>query len=212
MLSMIVQLDNMTRYAELLTMPNGTRSFPARSCCDLKEQYPDIPSGTYWIDPNGGCSADAFQVDCDYEDNSCATCIDAKTWSESLQSPNIAERAYQSISNVFGKKVAYSISKVQLKMLQITSRRAEQAVTVHCQNLAFSDTELKFHTMKPGSSVKPSTNSGGCSDASSAGASSNFKFSTRRPRQLPVTDISLWLGSGSNEAMAVEFGPVCFSR
>ena len=99
MLSMIVQLDNMTRYAELLTMPNGTRSFPARSCCDLKEQYPDIPSGTlsrddqcgyilrstwntgtYWIDPNGGCSADAFQVDCDYEDNGCATCIDAKTW------------------------------------------------------------------------------------------------------------------------------------
>lgn len=42
---MVVQLDNMTQYAELLTMPNGTQSFPARSCCDLKEQYPEISSG-----------------------------------------------------------------------------------------------------------------------------------------------------------------------
>ena len=42
---MIVQLDNMTREAELLTMPNGTQSYPARSCCDLREQYPEISSG-----------------------------------------------------------------------------------------------------------------------------------------------------------------------
>ena len=34
----------------------------------------------YWIDPNGGCSADGFQVHCDYEDGSCATCIDAEKW------------------------------------------------------------------------------------------------------------------------------------
>ena len=51
MLSLVVQLDNMTRSAELLTMPNGTRSFPARSCCDLKEQYPEMPSGKYIIAP-----------------------------------------------------------------------------------------------------------------------------------------------------------------
>ena len=44
---MVIQLDNMTRHVELLTMPNGTHSFPARSCCDLKEQYPDIYSGKY---------------------------------------------------------------------------------------------------------------------------------------------------------------------
>lgn len=51
MLSLVVQLDNMTRSAELLTTPNGTHSFPARSCCDLKEQYPEMPSGKYIVAP-----------------------------------------------------------------------------------------------------------------------------------------------------------------
>ena len=45
MMSMVVHLDNMTRTTELLAMPNGTRLFPARSCCDLREQYPQMPSG-----------------------------------------------------------------------------------------------------------------------------------------------------------------------
>lgn len=133
---------------------------------------------------------------------------------------------------IFLSQVKYNINKVQLKMLQITSRHAEQAVTVHCKNLAFKDRELMFHTMKSGSFIKPHTFSDGCSvsqntDAflirsfpslsfqqmsSSAGASSNIMLKTKRPRQLPVTDISLWLGSSGEEAMAVEFGPVCFSR
>ena len=42
--------------------------------------YLYISSGVYWIDPNGGCRADSFQVQCDYEDGSCATCIDVNNW------------------------------------------------------------------------------------------------------------------------------------
>ena len=30
----------------------------------------------YWIDPNGGCNTDSFQVHCDFEDGGCSTCID----------------------------------------------------------------------------------------------------------------------------------------
>jgi hypothetical protein len=89
-------------------MPNGSRSFPARSCCDLKEQYPEMPSGLYWIDPNGGCSADGFQVHCDYEDGSCATCIDANEWSNSLETADLSEKTYQSISTAFDKQVLVS--------------------------------------------------------------------------------------------------------
>ena len=34
-------------------------------------------AGAYYIDPNGACPSDAFQVMCDFEDGSCSTCIDA---------------------------------------------------------------------------------------------------------------------------------------
>ena len=38
-------MDNMTRTVQLLKRPDGTRQFPSRSCCDLKEQYPSKESG-----------------------------------------------------------------------------------------------------------------------------------------------------------------------
>lgn len=60
-------------------------------------------------------------------------------------------------------KVKYDINKVQLKMLQITSRHAEQEVTVHCRNIAFNKNDLVFHSMKSGSSIMPRTYSDGCS-------------------------------------------------
>ena len=47
MLSMVIQLDNMTQTVHLLKRPNGSRQFPARSCCDLKEQYPETESGRW---------------------------------------------------------------------------------------------------------------------------------------------------------------------
>ena len=45
MLSMVVTLDNLTNTIGLLRRPDGTQQYPTRSCCDLKEQYPDKKSG-----------------------------------------------------------------------------------------------------------------------------------------------------------------------
>ena len=152
-------------------------------------------------------------------------------------------------------QIKYGINKVQLKMLQITSRRAEQALTIHCKNLAFVDEQLTFRGFKSGTTLRARSLKNGCSvstsilsflhrdilaiimialllrrhscnyynsvacidffpsqEATSLPASSRFNFHTKRPQQLPVTDISLWLGSDSSEALAVELGPVCFSR
>ena len=107
MVSMVLQLSNMTRTLELLKRPDGTKEFPSRSCCELKKQHPETKNGVYvcvcvcscvcmcmftnftygvpkhylgfyWLDPNGGSPLDAFQVQCDYSDGGCATCIDAK--------------------------------------------------------------------------------------------------------------------------------------
>lgn len=42
---MVIELDNMTKTVELLRSPDGSRQFPALSCCDLKDQHPDTPNG-----------------------------------------------------------------------------------------------------------------------------------------------------------------------
>lgn len=49
MLSMVLDMNNMTQVVQLLRRPDGSRQFPARSCCDLKEEYPDMDSGTLAI-------------------------------------------------------------------------------------------------------------------------------------------------------------------
>ena len=89
----MVQLDNLTKTVQLVKKPNGHRQYPARSCCDLKHDYPHARTGrhlfnsfykylfllvgAYYIDPNGGSWSDGFKVMCDFEDGSCTTCIDA---------------------------------------------------------------------------------------------------------------------------------------
>ncbi len=35
------------------------------TCADLLTSCPTQPNGNYWIDPNGGATSDAFQVECD---------------------------------------------------------------------------------------------------------------------------------------------------
>ena len=64
-------------------------------------------------------------------------------------------------------QVKYDINKVQLKMLQITSRRAEQAITIRCKNLAFVDGQLTFHGFKSGTTIRPNNINNGCLVSSS---------------------------------------------
>lgn len=46
--------------------PNGQSQEEASTTCQtLIGDHPDTEDGTYWIDPNGGSTADAFQVTCD---------------------------------------------------------------------------------------------------------------------------------------------------
>lgn len=49
------------------TLPRdgATAARAGTSCLPLHEDYPTLVSGPYWIDPNGGATADAFRVYCD---------------------------------------------------------------------------------------------------------------------------------------------------
>ena len=46
----------------------GTQANPALHCKDLLAKQPSAKDGLYWIDPNGGAAADAFQAYCDMAD------------------------------------------------------------------------------------------------------------------------------------------------
>ena len=45
MASLMVELDEMTRTIELIKKPDGSKKFPARSCCDLKSDYSETKTG-----------------------------------------------------------------------------------------------------------------------------------------------------------------------
>ena len=45
------------------------------------------------------------------------------------------------------------------------------------------------------------------------GAVQSFSFTTHKPYQLPVVDVSVWLGRDRKlEEVVLQLGPVCFSR
>ena len=189
----------------------------------------------------------------------CCFCIQR---SNSLEPVDLDKASYLSLSGLLDEQVAmfnfcshkefsydlipgtlqfsYEISKVQLKMLQMTSLGAQQTVTVHCKNLGLAADELTFQSFKRGvqfsmgTRLAPKVISDGCGVSWNAAVRiltflynyyitlpqalnsketrSVFSFDTKRPVELPITDVNLWLGSQSGEAVGVELGPVCFTR
>ena len=56
----------------------------------------------------------------------------------------------------------YSITKAQLKMLQVTSDKAQQTVTIQCRNVETANNPASFTGFRRGIQLKPRTLSNGC--------------------------------------------------
>lgn len=56
----------------------------------------------------------------------------------------------------------YSITKAQLKMLQVTSDKAQQTVTIQCRNVETANNPASFIGFRRGIQLKPHTLSNGC--------------------------------------------------
>jgi cysteine-rich repeat protein len=60
--------DNEDRCSNICTfnVPGGsTRQDAGTACASIHSDLPNLPSGNYWIDPDGGDTGNAFQVACD---------------------------------------------------------------------------------------------------------------------------------------------------
>ena len=81
---MQMQIKLLTNTIEQMQSPTGrSKKNPARSCMDLfmsaEAAGEKLMSDWYWIDPNGGCQADAIKAFCDFESRE--TCVDANNGS-----------------------------------------------------------------------------------------------------------------------------------
>lgn len=100
-----------------------------------------------------------------------------------LKAVSVSSESYWSLSNLYGQvwmdssivwfgdfccilhssfQFSSAISKVQLKMLQITSRSAQQSISIRCRNLETEGKHPTFKGFSRGVQVTPQLLSNGC--------------------------------------------------
>jgi hypothetical protein len=133
------KLDDRVKKAEKslqkLKQPDGSREYPALSCKDIKACYPGKEDGYYYIDPNEGCSADAFRVYCNFTAGN-LTCLTPKDVQDENNNAGCAKRKY-----------SYDGGKVQLRFLKLLSGHVIQKLTYECCNAAAVNDSLVASTL-----------------------------------------------------------------
>ncbi|OXB69161.1 hypothetical protein ASZ78_009637 [Callipepla squamata] len=104
-------LHYLSNLIQSIKRPLGTKENPARICRDLMNCEQKMKDGTYWIDPNLGCSSDTIQVICNFT-NGGQTCLSPITVS----------------------KLDFDIGRVQMNFLRLLSSEVVQHITIHCLN------------------------------------------------------------------------------
>ncbi|KAG7281460.1 hypothetical protein CRUP_012403 [Coryphaenoides rupestris] len=92
-----------------LDPPDGSREHPATTCLELWLVNTSISNGNYYIDPNQGSPADAFQVFCDF-----------------TEEPKTCLKPLRSQFEYPGSEV------VQMRFLRLSSRFCSQTVSYTC--------------------------------------------------------------------------------
>jgi len=127
-------LESLKQELTLMKEPMGTYDNPARSCKDLWLCHPDFPNGYYFIDPNGGCSRDAVEVFCDFEQEG-VTCLKSSTPEQKTNRFKQSQVGdWFSEDPKHGFKIDYSVSDPQFKFLRLLSASGVQQFTYNCIN------------------------------------------------------------------------------
>ncbi|KAG9354209.1 hypothetical protein JZ751_012333, partial [Albula glossodonta] len=184
-------LHYLSNLIQSLKNPLGTHDNPARICRDLKDCEQRMNDGTYWIDPNLGCSSDTIEVTCNFTSGG-QTCLRPITVS----------------------KLEMGVGRVQMNFLHLLSAEAVQHVTIHCLNVPVwregtseipSQNAVRFKAwngqiIEAGGDIElhvlqddcwgrvpcRTPKSGPCTQASGGDLLSPHALSRRRPRPTPV--------------------------
>ena len=58
----VQKMEELKETVQMLAKPDGSKENPARTCRDIKSNYPEKATGQYWLDPNMGYTSDAILV------------------------------------------------------------------------------------------------------------------------------------------------------
>jgi len=214
---------------EMLKKPNGTNKFPARTCKDLYMSYPDLPSGFYWIDPNGGLPNDAVKARCEHRTNS--TCLYPTSNSQAFATENkkwfTGADGYKWLGEDLHilNNIEYVSDPSQLEFLRLLSDRASQRIKYNCkdsvawgdENNEFSksikikaDNGVEMHA-KSSNKFKPKLILDGCSVKDGKWHHTVLEVDTPKPYRLPIHDIAAYDIGDTGEEFGIEIERLCFS-
>lgn len=214
---------------ELLKKPNGTKTFPAKTCKELSMCYPHLKSGVFWVDPNEGVPEDAISVYCDFSFN--ATCLFSSEERKPFVSPKrkwysgLDEYKWLSADLGAFEKLKYVPRSSQLLFLRLLSDRAVQNITYHCKNSVAWHSEhltdvkrsLKIKTANgviihssSSNKFKPRVITDGCRVKNGTWLQTVIQIDTTKPNRLPIVDVAAYDIGDDGEEFGLELGPVCF--
>jgi len=190
---------------------NGTRRYPARSCRELHLDYPDYPSGRYWIDPNEGCIDDTFHVYCDFKKQ--VNCIEPKK--NKITVPRLSAQQWISEVNPSAGTIDYKATTAQMNFLRLLTKRVYQNITYSCFREEENDctAELQGDNEKLLKSSEKTQPRFVQTDVKKKGPSGNqalMEVSSKRKDALPIIDVAPTYVGESSQQFNLEVGPVCF--
>jgi collagen type II alpha len=221
----------LTAYEQLKTAfeqfqkPIGDKKSPGKTCRDLSVAYPELTSGEYWVDPNGGDGRDAISVYCNMQTK--ATCIHPKPERTPELSPKSTSDGDNWLSEIEGGvQLTYKTDRNQMTFLQLLSSSAVQNITYHCQNsvayydsqkrsyrnaiklMAWNDLEL---TARGAKRSRYNVIEDECRWKKPEWAKTLIQYTTDKPQRLPIEDISVRDVGEQGQTIWIEVGAVCFT-
>ncbi|KAM7391210.1 hypothetical protein PAMP_021914 [Pampus punctatissimus] len=197
----IKTLQHLSTLIQSLKNPLGTRNNPARICRDLYNCEQKLYDGTYWVDPNLGCTADTIEVTCNFTGGG-QTCLKPVTVS----------------------KLEIGVGRIQMNFIHLLSTEAVQHITIHCLNtpvwaagasLTPSTQAVSFKTwtgekIQAGDLVEPLIPKDECWIKDGRWHQTHFIFQTQDPNLLPIVDVNNLPTTEPGSRYHLEVGPVCF--
>jgi len=198
--------------------PDGSRRFPAKSCKELKECYPDMPSDDYWIDANGASSDDAFLAYCNF-DAAPQTCVQPKVKKiiKDLWTSEQVDGFRWMLEEIRSEddELEYEAHNVQMELLRIDSERVTQNVTMVTYDCQTKKPSLQVllndeHTL--GTNLLSKIEDGCFKQTQMKDNSEKefhrrvFEVDTTKTQRLPIADVAV----SGDEKFGIEVGPICF--